>query len=161
MFWTRVTADIVIALYFAAVVARIHLGCWTGVARMGWFAAWLGLCGHLLTAYGEVHGWSHLAAWEHTRLETLRITGWDSGAGLWFNFVTLWVWTAEAIRIGWCHAPRCAGISAVFATACQVWIAFMMFQSAVVFAEGLVRWLSLAGAVTILAVAVRRRRGSA
>ena len=61
---------------------------------------------HMGAAWWGVHGGEWTAAWRHTAQETARVTGWNSGAGLLFNFVTLAVWLTLAGLIPRVPRPR-------------------------------------------------------
>ena len=69
---------------------------------------------HMGAAWWGVHGGEWTAAWRHTAQETARVTGWNSGAGLLFNFVTLAVWLTLAgliprvswPRVSWPRVPQ-------------------------------------------------------
>jgi hypothetical protein len=136
----RFSADIVCGCYLIALGLRVSTGNWTGPARLWWTAGAILLVGHILLAYGLAHGWSHAAAVEHTRLETYRQTGWNSGLGIWFNWATLAIWLMD---VGWLWFPqRHAFLWRPFA---QSWLAFMFVQSAIVFPQGGIRWAALAG----------------
>jgi hypothetical protein len=63
---------------------------------------------HMGAAWWGVHGGEWTAAWRHTAQETARVTGWNSGMGLLFNFVTLAVWLTLAgliPRVSWPRVP--------------------------------------------------------
>ena len=61
---------------------------------------------HMGAAWWGVHGGEWTAAWRHTAQETARVTGWNSGVGLLFNFVTLAVWLTLAGLIPRVPRPR-------------------------------------------------------
>jgi len=63
---------------------------------------------HMGAAWWGVHGGEWTAAWRHTAQETARVTGWNSGVGLLFNFVTLAVWMTLAGLIPRVPWPRVA-----------------------------------------------------
>jgi hypothetical protein len=167
MFWTRLTADLVTMAYVVAIGLRLVKGRWIHAARAGWLIGAVLLVVHVLTAYGEVHGWSQAAALEHTRQETLRQTGWNSSLGLWFNFVTVVLWITETARIhrrqpsDADHRPIAPTGDVWVAILSQAWIAFMMIQAAIVFAEGPLRWLAGAAMLVLAGTLLARRRWSA
>ena len=159
MVWTRLTADLLCGVYVLAIALRATSGRWTHAARATWIAGAALLVIHVVTAYGEAHGWSHAAAVEHTRQETLRRTGWDSGVGIWMNFVTVGFWLAEAVRLLRPPIPEPTHPApSRFARLAQSWIAFMMVQSSIVFADAPLRWVALAAALTVLSMLAISRR---
>lgn len=156
---TRLTADLLCGVYVLATALRVTSGRWTQAARTTWIAGAALLVVHVVTAYGEAHGWSHAAAVEHTRQETLRRTGWDSGVGIWVNFVTVGFWLAEAMRLLRQPIPEPTHRApSRFAILAQSWIAFMMVQSSIVFADAPLRWVALAAALILLSMLAISRR---
>ena len=66
--------------------------------RIFWLAGWFALLIHVVLAFALFHGGSWQAAYDHTARATLAATGWNSGAGLWVNLVTLLVWGADLLQ---------------------------------------------------------------
>lgn len=69
----------------------------SSLARVLWSVG----CGifvlHVLLAFGVYHHWSHAEAWEHTATRTRELTGWDSGVGLYFNYLILLLWLVDVV----------------------------------------------------------------
>ena len=93
--------------------------CWAGACALLWV--------HIAVAFHLGHGWSHRAAWEHTR------TVGGYGDGIFVNYAFALVWTADAAwalaapgsyrtRSRWLHG------------AVHGFLAFVVFNAAVVFA---------------------------
>jgi hypothetical protein len=129
----RWTARLAVACYLARLaidVASPPSPSRNRRARLVWTAGCAIFLAHVVAAFHFVHGWSHAAAYEHTRRETLALTGWDSGAGLYFNYVfTAW-WLFDVLawrgRDDW---PRHRG----FFWPLQAYFAFLVFHATVVF----------------------------
>ncbi len=85
---------------------------------------------HVAAAFHFYHGWSHAAAFEHVRQQTLRQTGYDSGFGLYLNeLMAIW-WTVDAV----CWAQNLRWPENRWAYwSLHVFFAFMMFNATVVF----------------------------
>ena len=75
---------------------RPNPGLQSWVDRL-WSAGCLLLWVHVVGVWQTIHGGSWHAAWEHTTRETAAATGVESGIGLWFNFLTLGLWTADCV----------------------------------------------------------------
>lgn len=130
------------------VLAWLALGLGAGSAWMpssawAWRAGWALMTAHVLVAFGDVHGWSHSAAWDATARQVEAVTGWRSGSGLWANYAFLLTWLGVAVAwprlgLGWRRAW--GGL-----------FLFMGFHASVVFVAWPMRWLGLAW--TALAVA--------
>jgi hypothetical protein len=133
---------------------------WPAVAaRRAWWAAgrpvWtLGCCllfVHVAIAFHLGHGWSHRAAWDHTRA----VGGYGDGifvnyvfALVWFGDV-IWCWAAPGsylTRPGWLH------------WSIHGFLAFVVFNAAVVFADRSVRGFALVWLLTGLLIAVLAER---
>src|SRR5262245_48674916 len=127
---TRGTVWLALTLYVASEFA---------MRRSGRAARWLNAFGcatflaHVVCAFQFYHHWSHSAAYADTARQTAALTGWKSGAGLYVNYVFAMVWIATVIKGpgGW----------ALWAVRGFFW--FMIFNGAVVFVHGPVRWIGL------------------
>jgi hypothetical protein len=107
---------------------------WNNYAR-GTRALWLvGLVLYLIhvaAAFGFVHEWSHQQAVEFTRLATVETTGWNSGAGLFFNYAFTLAWLIFVAATLSRRTPLPKGIVSGW----QVVFLFMAFNGAVAFAR--------------------------
>src|SRR4051812_12164745 len=93
---TRGTVWLALTLY---VVSQFAARCsHPGAAR--WLKA-LGCAtflAHVACAFQFYHHWSHSAAYENTARQTAQLTGWNSGAGLFINYLFAFVWMATVIK---------------------------------------------------------------
>lgn len=114
------------------------------LARIFWTVGCVALLIHLVCAFQFQHGWSHAAAWEHTRRRTLALTGWDSGSGLWANYGVTALWLVDAIAwqrsLSW---PR----HRVWYWTMQSALAFLMFNATAVF--GPLYWRPIVAVFTL------------
>jgi hypothetical protein len=118
--------------------------CWcAGVCgdRAAWRAGAVACAAHLCVAFHLGHGWSHAAAWEHTRE-----TG-GFGDGIFVNYALVVVWLADAV---W---PARAGLRWWLV---RGFVAFVMVNAAVVFGS----WLARAVFVLVLGIGVALNRAS-
>jgi hypothetical protein len=129
--------------------------------RILWSAGWVALLIHVGLAFYLVHGSSWQAAYDHTRRATQAATGWNSGAGLWFNFATLLVWGLD-LWLGRTPSLRPVGpVRSRWDACCQLYLAFMFFNATVVFGSPRAQvagWLAC-GVLTLLAVTRPRSVG--
>ena len=117
--------------------------------RALWSAAFVLCVIHVARAFDVHHGWSHAAAEAHTAEVTARVTGIESGVGIYVNYAFLALWAAD-VGWAWLAAPRYLrrgpGVSAVISAT----FLFMIFNGAVVFASGPARGTGLAVTATVL-----------
>jgi hypothetical protein len=152
------TARFAVACYLVRLAVDI---AWTeSPPRWRWSRAiWTVGCiiflAHVAAAFHFVHGWSHAAAFEHTRRQTQALTGWDSGAGLYLNYLfTAW-WVLDVLAWWrWVDWPQ----RRVPYWMMQAYFAFLMFNATVVF--GPRGWMVVGGVVGVGLVVLwaRRRR---
>lgn len=135
--------SLILELEPAVVREQASRWCWTLGCGILWF--------HVFVAFQFVHHWSHAAAVNQVRLQSRHFAGIDWGGGVWFNYATLAFWLIDVLW--WWGAPgsftlRPRWMNAVW----QGWLAFMGFNAAVVFAEGFIRWSTLAALVLLAAL---------
>lgn len=103
------------------------------LARLLWTLAWVTYLIHVALAFHFFHGWSHLAAMEHVRAAS------GVGEGLYFSYLFTLLWTADVVwwwrkAEGRRRRPRWLSI------ALHGFMLFIVFNAAVVFAAGAMRW---------------------
>ena len=143
---TKLTIWIAVAGYFAGAalyaLARGRRG-WDSLARTAWTAACAALLAHVACAFHFQHGWSHAAAYSDTARQTAEVFGLDWGGGLYVNYALLVGWVAD---VGWWWI---GGLGAYrrrpwpLVIAWHAFLLFIVFNGAVVFADGFVRWAGL------------------
>ncbi len=92
----RWTARVAVAAYLGRVLLD-RAGGSSRTARFVWTGGALVFLAHVVAAFHFQHQWNHAAAYEHTRKQTLVMTGWNSGAGLFLNeLMTAW-WLLDTV----------------------------------------------------------------
>lgn len=145
----RITAILVAACYagrLAIDMLRPGDERWQQRARMIWMIGGVSLLMHAAAAFQFQHHWSHAAAWEHTREQTLALTGWNSGHGLYANYaMTAW-WLIDAscwmrtLELPQRHRGWYSTMMAAFG--------FLMVNATAVFGPGY--WKYIVGALVVL-----------
>ncbi len=160
---TRWTVRLALLCYFFAMHLRFTGGALRTHDRHARAVYTLGcvlMFAHVAAAFHFYHGWSHARAAADTDRQTLETTGLAFAGGIWFNYLFLALWLADAAH-WWrgldAHRRRSRGIDA----ALHAILLFILFNATVVFETGIVRWLGAVGCVWVAALAVRgvRMRG--
>jgi hypothetical protein len=128
-------------------------------ARLAWTAGCLFYLLHVYAAFEHFHGWSHAAAYAETARQTSELFGIHWGGGLFFNYVFTLVWLADVVW-WWRGVEVYASRPRWAAATIHVFLAFLFFNGAVVFASGFSRWAGLA-AIPLLLLAWAKSRQSA
>ncbi len=118
---------------------------------------------HVAAAFHVRYGWSHAVAVAETARQAAERTGVAAGAGIWLNYLFALLWCVDVAL--WWHDPA-ARRRRPFAR--HAWLfgflLFILFNGAVVFVDGPLRWLGLAATlagVAGLVAAFRAGRGRA
>ncbi len=112
-------------------------------ARVVWTVACASLFAHFISAFQYYHGWSHAAAYRDTARQTAEMVGLNWGGGLYINYALLIIWVAD---IGWWWR---SGLDSyrkrpwLLVASWHGLLIFIIFNSTVVFGDGIVRWLGL------------------
>ncbi len=144
--WTRVTIWIAVACYALGTRGLLLRRTTEEPKWLRWeWSAGAGLLWlHALLAFGAFYQWSFAIAYAETARQTAELTGWQSGAGLYANFLFGLAWTADAVYLwlkGWQrYGQRRPWITAVV----HGYLGFIVFNGTVVFASGPVRWFGVA-----------------
>ncbi len=147
----RWTARIAAAAYLARVSVDV-LAPRNRIAqrwnRIIWTVGCMIFLAHVAAAFHFYHGWSHATAFEHVRKQTLLLTGFDSGFGLYLNELMAVWWVADAV-LWWRNSAWPENRGAYWSL--HVFFAFMMFNATVVFGPQRWSWV-LFGWVVMLAI---------
>jgi hypothetical protein len=117
--------------------------------RALWTTAFVLCAVHVARAFDVVHHWSHAAAEQHTADVTARVTGVDSGLGLYVNYAFVALWAAD-VAWSWLAPSRYLRRGAVAGAAVSATFLFMVFNGAVVFASGPARVAGILATATVL-----------
>ncbi|MBX3444304.1 MAG: hypothetical protein KF774_18015 [Planctomyces sp.] len=147
---------IAVVAYFAALALMLTLddAGWRARTAAGRSARWLWTWGsaaylvHVAMAFHFVHGWSHARAFAATATES------GFGEGIYVSYLFTILWPLDAAL--WQLAPDARAARPRWASvSLHAFLGLIVFNGAVVFAEGGMRW---AGAVLTAALAVWWRR---
>lgn len=142
IFWTirfTLTGYGVFLLGFAAFP---HNTTWRFAAKWVWLAACGLFIAHLVSAFQFYHLWSHQHAVKDTAARTAEMIGVAFGEGILFSYFFALIWLADAlywsiVGDGYFQRNR-------FTTwAIHGYMAFIIFNGAIVFEDGAVRWASV------------------
>lgn len=143
------------ALMFYALALLMHFwGFSSRNVRMVWTAGFLTFLIHLAAAFHFVHGWSHASAYEETARRTHAVIGTAWGGGIYFNHVFALLWGIDVLwwwlcPVAYQHRARWIGV------AIHSYLAFIAFNSTVVFGPGWIRWAGAFATVVIVVFAWR------
>ena len=152
------TARLCAALWIASLAARtVQIETVGRRWRELWIAGAVALLTHVLVAFHFEHAWSHEAAYEHTREQTAATVGLNWGGGLYFNYLTVVVWLADAAMLS---RVNLQGQRQKPSQAVDWFVAFMMVNATVVFGPWNWRPLGVAAVLWLLIRFRRRKTGS-
>jgi hypothetical protein len=138
--------------------------CWlpgrnTLTFRLPWTVACCLLWIHAAIAFQVYHHWSHAAAVDDTAAQTAAELGRPFGNGIWFSYALLVVWLLDVCRL-WTSGqaslipaesagdvaivPRVRRLRTGVEVCVHLYVFFILFNGAVVFEDGPVRWIGLA-----------------
>lgn len=128
----------------------------TMVRRAFWSLAAALMLVHSVAAFGAIYGWSHEVAVVATARQTQDLTGFDSGSGIYVNYVFLLIWIADAVW--WWQAPaHYAARPGWLSHFVDGFVWFMFLNGAVIFADGWMRAIGGAAVLTVLIAWIGRR----
>ena len=153
----RATAWLAFAAYIGGTTVASLRTSSGRVFQRFWLAGAALLLVHLLCAFHFKHGWSHAAAYADTARQTREVTGLDWGGGVYFNYLLVMVWLADA-------ANRLRANPVILPVACRrsmvIFYAFMWFNAALVFVHSPMRWVGALAFVSLAAFVWRRFRST-
>lgn len=136
----RLTIWLAVAAWAAVLYGRCR-GREIPGARAVWIAGLAAYLGHVVAAFSSHYHWSHAIAFAETARQTRDLTGFDSGAGLWLNYLLGLLWLIDAVRwlVTGHPLPANRPWRAVF-LGIHGFFAFMILNGTVIFGQGPVRW---------------------
>lgn len=136
---TRGSIWVALALYVAGELAS---------ARSWSVARWLSMLGcaaflaHVACAFHFHYQWSHTIAYTDTARQTEQFTDWNWGGGLYINYLFALVWLGEVVWL-WAKPDSYLQRHAWATWLVRGFFLLMMFNGAVVFVVGNMRWFGL------------------
>ena len=125
--------------------------CRRSLARRCWTMGLFAYLGHVAAAFHFYYQWSHQVGIEETAKQTRELTGFDSGSGLYLNYLFTVVWIADTVFWWAGGLSRYAMRSRWIHWLLHGFFLFMILNGAVVFAEGPARWLGV-GILLVLGI---------
>ena len=145
-FLTRQTARVAVAYWGGAVIFLLLA---LKMARWFWVLGSAAFLVHVLTAFAEIHEWSHRAAFAHVEAAS------GFGAGIFVSYVFTLVWFVDACW--WLFAEgtyrrRANSLNLVI----HLFMAFIVFNGTVIYEAGLIRWAAASLFICLGVLVVRR-----
>ena len=112
-----------------------------------WTLGCAALLVHVISAFHVHYQWSHHIALGETARRTAELTGRNTGAGLYLNYLFALLWAVDAAW-WWRDLEIYGRRPRAVVVALHGFMFFMVFNGTVVFASGPVRWLGVG--ITIL-----------
>lgn len=144
-----------ISIYVSALLYAIALGLilsqrkhTTTLFKVVWAIACSLAAVHAYLALSDVHQWNHQHAFDHIANETERVLGFRFGYGVYFNYLFVIVWTADVIWL-WTSPESYQNRSNRLSSAFHLFLILIMVNGAVVFRDGLPRYIGIA-VITVL-----------
>lgn len=140
----RNTIRLSLVWYAAALILMMQLrkGDWLATTAQGKAARWCWTWGvtsylvHVALAFHFFHHWSHAHAYAHTQ----HVSGF--GEGVFGSYLFTCVWAVDALW-WWAYPTKYSDRPFVVDVILHMFMLFIAFHGAVVFAQGPVRWASL------------------
>ena len=143
-------------LCYAAALAQL---IYRRDARPLWTLGCLLYLAHVLAAFHFAYHWSHAFAVAETARQTQALFGLNWGGGVWFNYVFTALWTADTLW-WWCSPQTRASRPLLLSRSIHFYLAWMFINGAIVFPQGLTRWVSLALAAALVLAAKHAKLNS-
>jgi hypothetical protein len=140
---TRSTVWLALTLYVASETLRVLR---RARFEISWKLNTVGcICflGHVAAAFHYFYNWSHAVAYADTARQSKALTGWNSGDGLYLNYLFALVWLSEVIWMP-ISPPGYSARAGFWGWTVRAFFLFMIFNGAFVFARSNMRWFGLA-----------------
>lgn len=132
--------------------ATIHR---TQILRPLWTAGALLFVAHVTAAFHFEHHWSHAQAVQSTAIQTEQLIGIPFGQGLWFSYLFVLLWIADAAW-SWIQPSKWLNRRPTITLALHAWLFFIAFNGAVVFEAGPTRPAGILVTALLAGLALRR-----
>jgi hypothetical protein len=140
---TRITVWLALTLYVASQTLHILRRARSEIYWRLSAAGCVCFLGHMATAFHYFYNWSHADAYADTARQSKALTGWNSGDGLYLNYLFALVWLSDVIWMRISLMSYTARAS-IWGWAVRAFFLFMIFNGAFVFARSNMRWFGLA-----------------
>lgn len=140
--FTRTTVWLALTFYAVSETLRVLRRDRFEISRSLNTAGCVCFLGHVAAAFHYFYNWSNADAYAETARQSKALTGWDSGDGLYLNYLFALVWLGEVtwVRI----SPMSYSARAAFwGWTVRAFFLFMIFDGAFVFARSNMRWFGL------------------
>ncbi|MEM9940392.1 MAG: hypothetical protein AAF939_02305 [Planctomycetota bacterium] len=135
---------------------RMSHPTWSELARSSWLLGSFFSFLHASLTMGFYHRFDHNLAWEHTANQTQRMMGVSVGVGIYFNYLFVIIWMADALW--WVGSPNSyLKRSKILNRIVYGYLLFIAVNGAIVFETGPTRWASIVGFSILLAGYLRKR----
>jgi len=129
-------------------------------SRIFWSAGGLFMFVHVVSAFHFYHGWSHRRAWDDTAKQTQELLGWAFGGGIFFSYLFVLAWLLDSLwwwisPLSFAHRPPWLHWTL------HAYLAFIVFNGAIVFEAGATRWIGLCVTPVLVWISYRRYRNRA
>lgn len=159
---TLITIRIALISY-AIVVGFLLAGCRTqrtrNLLRPLWTIGCLAFIAHVISAFHYTHHWSHADAIQSTAIQTQQLMGWAFGEGLYFSYLFLLIWIADAL-FWWLRPVSYESRRMWIECGVHGYLFFIAFNGTVIFESGVTRIGGIAAVVLFAAILLRRPRTS-
>ena len=156
---TLMTVRVTLMCY-AIVLTLLLAGCrgarWRRVLRTIWTIGCLAFVAHVAAAFHYTHHWSHADAIRSTAQQTKALMGWAFGEGLYFSYIFLLLWIADA-AFWWLRPDRYESRPNWMNYAIHGYLFFIAFNGAIVFESGVTRPAGIVAVAVFAFFAYRRR----
>ena len=129
---------------------------WQAGARLAWSLGCVAFLVHVAAAFQVEYAWSHAVALRETARQTAAVTGWETGTGLYLNYLFTLLWVVDAAW-WWRGLERYRNRPAWVTASLHGFCLFIAVNATMVFETGLIRWIALLVMLALAAVFVTTR----
>jgi len=161
--WTIRVALLCLVLRLAGQLRWGTASQWFVWSRAIWTIGCVFFLLHVGCAFHYYHGWSHALAFESTAEQTRELIGVRFGEGIYLSYLFTLLWLGDVLW-QWVCPTSYRQRSAWLAAGLLGYMAFIAFNGAVIFEEGVTRWVGIPVTAALLAAwltVIFRMRGHA
>jgi hypothetical protein len=150
--WTALAGYAISLMIFLQSKSRAN---WDAIARIFWTAGCIAMLVHVASAFQFYHHWSHSAAYNETARQTAEVFGLNWGGGIFINYILIIGWIVDVIW-WWRGLAIYRNRSKIFSILWHVFLFFIFFNAAVVFEDGILRWLWLVFTLALILILIQK-----